>query len=192
VPIDVLIADDHLMVREGLKALLERYGFKVVGEASDGYEAVRLTRTLRPQVAVLDLTMPLLNGLDAAREIHQRSRDVGLVLLTMHAESAYVFESLRAGVRGYVLKTQASPDLVQAIKEVFRGACYLSPGVAREVVESCLMNPQGVADSDLLSPRQRQVLQLIVEGKTSKEIATLLRISAKTAESYRNTIMEKL
>jgi DNA-binding NarL/FixJ family response regulator len=192
VPIHVLIADDHRMVREGLKALLERDGFKVVSEASDGYEAVRLTRTLRPDVAVLDLTMPLLNGLDAAREIHRTSPGVALILLTMHAGPTYVFESLQAGVRGYVLKTQASSNLVQAIEEVFRGGCYLGPTIARTVVESCLVNPRSVADGDLLSLRQRQVLQLVAEGRTSKEIATLLQISAKTAESHRIKIMEKL
>jgi len=192
VPIHVLIADDHQMVRDGLKALLERDGFKVVSEASDGYEAVRLTRTLCPDVAVLDLTMPLLNGLDAAREIRRMSRDVALILLTMHAHPSYVFESLQAGVRGYVLKTQTSSNLVQAIEDVFRGGCYLSPAVARTVVESCLMNPRSIADGDLLSLRQRQVLQLVAEGKTSKEIATLLQITAKTADSHRNNIMEKL
>ena len=189
-PIQVLLADDHLIVRQGLKALLEREGFTVVGEAVDGHEAVRLAQALHPDVAVLDLAMPLLNGLDTAREILRISPRTRTILLTMHPEDHYIFEALRAGIEGYVLKTQAAEDLVRAIREVFRGMIYLSPGVSRAVVQAYLTKADLPPDS--LAPRERQVLQLVAEGKTTKEIAVLLGISVKTAESYRSRIMQKL
>ncbi len=185
----ILLADDHAMVRQGLKALLERDGFEVV-EASDGHEAIQLTRERHPDVAVLDLAMPLLNGLDAAREIRQVSPSTKTILLTMYAEDQYVLEALRAGVRGYVLKTQAGVDLVKAVHEVQRRAVYLSPGVSRAVVEAYLAKTELAPDP--LTPRERQVLQLIAEGKTTKEVASLLGISVKTAESHRSRLMEKL
>ncbi len=137
-PLQIFIADDHQMVREGLKMLLERAGFKVVGEASDGQEAVRRVRDLVPDVAVLDLAMPLLNGLEAAREILRDSPRTRPILLTMHTEDPYVTAALRVGVKAYVLKTQSGPDLVQAIQEVCRGRIYLSPGISRTVVEAYL------------------------------------------------------
>ena len=189
-PIQVLLADDHLIVRQGLKALLEREGFKVVGEAADGHEAVRLAQALHPDVAVLDLAMPLLNGLDTAREILRISPRTQTILLTMHPEDHYIFEALRAGIEGYVLKTQAAEDLVRAIREVFRGMIYLSPGVSRAVVQAYLAKTD--LPPDPLAPRERQVLQLVAEGKTAKEVAVLLGISVKTAESYRTRIMQKL
>ena len=188
--IQVLLADDHLIVRQGLKALLEREGFTVVGEAVDGHEAVRLAQALHPDVAVLDLAMPLLNGLDTAREILRISPRTRTILLTMHPEDHCIFEALRAGVEGYVLKTQAAEDLVRAIREVFRGMIYLSPGVSRAVVQAYLAKTD--LPPDPLAPRERQVLQLVAEGKTTKEIAVLLGISVKTAESYRTRIMQKL
>ena len=189
-PIQVLLADDHLIVRQGLKALLEREGIKVVGEAADGHEAVRLAQALRPDVAVLDLAMPLLNGLDTAREILRISSRTRTILLTMHPEDHYIFEALRAGIEGYVLKTQAAEDLVRAIREVFRGMIYLSPGVSRAVVQAYLAKTD--LPPDPLAPRERQVLQLVAEGRTAKEVAVLLGISVKTAESYRTRIMQKL
>jgi two-component system response regulator NreC len=190
VPTRILLADDHQVVRQGLRALLESAGFAVVGEAADGHEAVRLAQSLRPDVCVLDLAMPQLNGLDAAAAILRASATTKTVLLTMHTEDRYVSEALKAGVRGYVLKTQASSDLVQAIREVARGMTYLSPGVSQAVVEAYL------AKSDLppdpLTLRERQVLQLVAEGKTTKEVARLLGVSVKTAESHRTRIMAKL
>src|SRR5439155_10842641 len=188
--IQVLLADDHLIVRQGLKALLEREGIKVVGEAADGHEAVRLAQALRPDVAVLDLAMPLLNGLDTAREILRISSRTRTILLTMHPEDHYIFEALRAGIEGYVLKTQAAEDLVRAIREVFRGMIYLSPGVSRVVVQAYLTKTD--LPPDPLAPRERQVLQLVADGNTKKEIAVLLGISVKNAESYRSRIMQKL
>ena len=188
--IRILLADDHLMFRQGLKTLIERESLDVVAEASDGHESIRLAKELHPDVAVLDLSMPLLNGLDAAREITQASPKTRTILLTMHTEDQYVTEALRAGIRGYVLKTQATSDLVQAIREVFRGSVYLSPGVSRAVVEAYLSKTE--LSSESLTPRERQVLQLVAEGKTTKEVAVVLGVSVKTAESHRTRLMEKL
>jgi DNA-binding NarL/FixJ family response regulator len=149
-----------------------------------------MAEELRPDLAVLDLTMPLLNGLDAAREILQRSPRVRPILLTVHTEEHYVLEALRAGIRGYVLKTQAAADLAQAIREVARGQIYLSPGIS-EVVVQAYLSGTGLPP-DPLTPRERQVLQLIAEGKTTREIAQTLGVSVKTAESHRSRIMKKL
>lgn len=189
-PIRVLLADDHQIVRQGLKDLLQREGFTVIAEASDGREAVRLAREHRPEIAVLDLSMPLLNGLDAAREIQQSCPRTALILLTMHTEDPYIVEAMRAGVKGYVLKTQAAADLVQAIRDVSQGRLYLSPQVSGALA-AALVNKSD-SQEDPLSPRERQVLQLIAEGQTTKEIASLLGISVKTAESHRSRIMDKL
>lgn len=177
------------MFREGVKALLEREGMDVAGEAGDGREAVRLVRELRPDVATLDLNMPVMNGLEAARELGKSAPGTRTVLLTMFGESAYVLEALRAGVRGYVLKAQAASDLISAIRQVMGGAIYLSPGIS-EVVIDALTRP--VSPADPLTDRERQVLQLVAEGRTTKGIAAVLGLSAKTAESHRNRIMRKL
>jgi DNA-binding NarL/FixJ family response regulator len=186
----IILADDHLIVRQGLKSILEKESHTVVGEAGDGREAVRLAQELCPDIAVLDLSMPLLNGLDAAREIVKVSPQTRVILLTMHTEDPYVMEALRAGIRGYLLKTQAAQDLVQAIHEVSRGSMYLSPGISRTVVEAYLAKSE--LPPDPLTPREREVLQLIAEGKTTKEAAAVLGVSVKTAESHRTRIMEKL
>ncbi|TMI80574.1 MAG: response regulator transcription factor [Bacillati bacterium ANGP1] len=186
----ILLADDHGIFRQGVKALLEREGFRVDGEAADGHTAIQMASQLTPDVVVVDLAMPLLNGLDAAREITRVSPRTRTILLTMHAEDPYVARALQAGVRGYVLKSQAAEDLVQAIREVARGAVYLSPGVSQTVVEAYLAKRD--LPSDPLTPREHQVLQLIAEGKTTKEVASLLGVSVKTAESHRMRIMTKL
>jgi DNA-binding NarL/FixJ family response regulator len=186
----VLLADDHQIVREGLRGLLEKAGHEVIGEASDGREALRLVRTLNPDVAVLDMSMPLLNGLDAAHEIRRLAPTIKTILLTMHSDKSYVLQAMRGGARGYVLKTQASEDLIRAIREVLRGEVYISPGVAASVVDAYLGKSD--VDGDPLTPRERQILQLVAEGKTTKEIAGLLSVSFKTAESHRNRIMKKL
>lgn len=186
----ILLADDHQIVRQGFKALLEQAGFTVVGEATNGRQAVELAGRLKPDIAVLDLVMPLLNGLDAGRQILSLDQGIRVILLTMHTEEYQIVAALRAGIRGYLLKTQAAEDLVQAIREVQRGEVYLSPGVSRVLVEGYVSRPG--AEAQPLTAREREVLQLVAEGKTSKEIASLLDLSVKTAESYRSRIMEKL
>lgn len=189
-PIQILLADGHPIVRQGLKALLERVGIKVVGEASDGREAIRLAQDLRPDVAVLDLAMPLLSGLEAAREILQVSPRTRTILVSTSTEDHHILEALRAGIRGYIVKTQPAEDLVKAIREVSRGLIYLSPGASRTVVQAYLAKTD--LPPDPLTSRERQVLQLIADGKTTKEIATLLGVSVKSADSYRARLMEKL
>jgi len=187
--ISVLLADDHLSFCQSLRAFLEREGFRVVGEAADGREAVRLARALRPDVAVLDVSMPLLNGVEAAREIQGACPRTRTILLTMHAEDQYVLQALKGGVQGYVLKKQPVMDLIQAIQEVCRGHVYFSPGVSAAVVDACRSKRD---PGDLLTFRERQVLKLVAEGKTTKEIASLLGVSVKTAESHRTHVMQKL
>jgi len=186
----ILLADDHAIVRQGLKALLEREGFAVVGEADDGQAAVSLARERCPDVAVLDFSMPLLNGLDAALEILRACPRAKVILLTMHTDDHYVLSALQAGVKGYVVKTQASSDLVAAIREVLRGMMYLSPGISETVVQAYLSKSE--LPRDPLTSREREVLQLVAEGKSTKEVAGLLGISFKTAESHRTRILKKL
>jgi len=186
----VLVADDHPVVRQGLKSLLTREGFSVVGEAADGREALRQVEALHPEVALLDLGMPGLNGLDAAREIMQSSAGTKVVILTQHAEEPYILEALRAGVHGYVLKSQSVSDVVQAIRDVTRGKLYVSPAISEVVVSA--YRGQTRLPADLLTTREREVLQLVAEGKSTKQIAELLGIAQKTAESHRSHLMVKL
>jgi two-component system response regulator NreC len=186
----ILLADDHCIVRQGLRALLERAGFDVVGEAADGLEAVRLAESLTPDAAVLDLIMPTLNGLDAGRQILVRQPTMPILLLTMHTEEAHVAAALRAGIRGYLLKTQAADDLARAIRDAVRGHLFLSAAVARVVVDGYVAGTPPA--QEVLAPRERQVLQLVAEGHTSKAIAAKLGLSVKTVESYRARVMEKV
>lgn len=189
-PVEILLADDHEVVREGFRALLERHGFRVIGEASDGHEAVRLAQKVRPQVAVLDLSMPLLSGIEASRQITSISPETKTILLTMYKEDQYILEALRAGVSGYILKTKGTKELVDAIRQVLRGTTYLSPEVSRSVIEAYRGGAQ--PESVPLSPRERQVLQLVAEGKSTKEAASVLGISVKTASAHRTRLMSKL
>jgi DNA-binding NarL/FixJ family response regulator len=186
----VLVADDHPVVRQGLKSLLTREGFTVVAEAADGREAVRQIDSTHPEVALLDVAMPGLNGLDAAREIIQSSATTKVVILTQHIEEPYVLEALRAGVHGYVLKSQSVTDLVQAIRDVTRGRIYVSPAISDVVVSA--YRGQSKLPSDALTTREREVLQLVAEGKSTRKIGEILGISGKTAESHRSHIMVKL
>ena len=188
--IRVLLADDHALVRNGVKALLEREGLEVVAEAAHGQEAVSMATAVKPDVAVLDISMPLMNGLETVRELNQSSPKTRSILLTRHDEDQYVTAALHAGVRGYVLKTQDAADLVLAIRRVHEGNIYLSPGVSGALVDA-LLSKSG-QPFEPLSPRERQVLQLVGGGKSTKEIAELLFISAKTVESHRARLMQKL
>jgi len=189
-PTRVLLADDHALIRQGLKTLLETRGFQVVGEASDGQETLRAIEKTRPDVAIVDISMPVLNGIDAARELKKSSPRTKIIVLTQHDEDQYVTEALRAGVKGYVLKSQAAQDLVHAIEEVCRGSVYLSPNISRVVVDAYLSRTY--VSTDPLSGRERQVLQLVGEGKSTKDISLHLGISVKTAESHRARLMKKL
>ena len=186
----ILVADDHPVVRQGLKSLLTREGFSVVAEAADGREAVRQIESEHPEVALLDVGMPGLNGLDAAREIMQCAGATKVVILTQHAEEPYVLEALRAGVHGYVLKSQSVTDVVQAIRDVTRGRIYVSPAISDVVVSAYRGQSKLAADS--LTSREREVLQLIAEGRSTRKIAEILGISPKTAESHRSHLMVKL
>lgn len=186
----VLIADDHLMFRQGVRELLHSNGFNVVAEAENGHDAIRMARQHNPLIAIVDFGMPLLNGIDAGQEIQKQSPQTQVVMLTMHDDQSYVLAALKSGIRGYVLKTQTANDLVNAIGEVLGGAIYLSPKVSATVVRSLVTQREPAGE--LLTNRERQVLQLIAEGKTTKDIARLLNLSIKTAESHRSHIMQRL
>ena len=186
----ILLADDHAVVRQGFKALLERAGFEVVGEAEDGQQAISMADEFHPDVAVLDIAMPQLNGIDAARGIAKTSPRTKTILLTQYTQGRNVLEGLRAGVRGVVVKSRAFDELLRAIQTVCAGDTYLSPEVSSFVVESYVSNREEPRPQ--LRDRERQVLQLVAEGRTTKEIATILGISTKTAESHRTNIMERL
>jgi two-component system, NarL family, response regulator NreC len=186
----IMLADDHTLLRQGLKALLEADGLTVVGEAADGREAIRIVQQTQPDFAVLDVMMPLLNGLDVVREIRRTSPRTKSLLLTMHTDDMFVMESLRAGVKGYVLKTQAVEDVVRAIREVSKGSFYLSPGISQAVIQAYLAKTD--LPPDPLTTREREVLQLVAEGMTTKKVAGVLGVSVKTAECHRHRIMDKL
>jgi two-component system, NarL family, response regulator NreC len=189
-PLKILLADDHLVLLAGMRALLEREGYQVVADVSDGRQAVNLARKLQPHIAVLDITMPGLNGLAAAQKIRRLCPETKVIILTMHKETPYVIEALDAEVMGYVLKTQAAQDLLAAINSVAANNVYLSQGISQVVVDA-YRNKSG-PDGHRLTLREREVLQLIAEGHRTRAVATLLNISVKTAESHRGRIMRKL
>ena len=189
-PIRILLAEDHVMVRQGLRVLLEQAGMIVIGEASDGQEALRLAHEHTPDVAVLDIAMPSLNGLETARRLRETLPQTKIVLLTMHTEEPYVLEALQAGAVGYVLKTQVAGDIVQAIRDALQGAIYLSSRVAHTVVQAYLTRSS--LSPDPLTSREREIVQRIAEGQTTKEIASALGLSVKTVESHRSSLMRKL
>jgi DNA-binding NarL/FixJ family response regulator len=178
------------MFTQSLRTILEREKFVVVGEAVDGREAVTMAEEHRPDVAILDMAMPVLNGLSAAREIEKISPHTRLIILTSFPDEQYVLDALRAGVTGYVLKTRASSDLIQAIQDVSRGSLYLSEGLSRDAVRAYLAQEDNASES--LSGREREILQLIAEGKSTKEIAASLTLSVKTIETHRARLMAKL
>lgn len=195
----VLLADDHTLVRAGLRALVDGFaGFQVVAEAGDGREAVSLTRQLEPDIALLDIGMPGLNGLDAAALITKETPKTQIVILSMHTAENYVLEALRAGAVGYVVKDAAVDELERALRAVRKGERWLSPTVSRHLLDEYLRLARGQlrADTatgfDALTPRQREILQLIAEGHSTREIAERLSISIKTTETHRTQIMERL
>ena len=192
----ILLADDHTVVRQGLRKILEeRVDWEVVAEAGDGREAVRQAEAHKPDVAILDIAMPLLNGIEATRQIVKRSPATRVLVLTMHSDEAYVNQVLRAGATGYLLKDSADVDLIQAVGAVSKGTSFFSPAVARLMLDDHLrqLADRGITDRyESLSEREREVFQLIAEGKVNKEIATLLSISPSTVETHRGRIMEKL
>ena len=194
--IRVLLADDHHLVRQALRALLEKAeGIEVVGEAEDGREAAKLAQRLRPDVAVLDVAMPVLNGIQAAERIRRLQIPTRVVILSMHKDDALVRRALRGGAHGYLLKSAVSEELLLAVRAAVRNEIYLSPGISRTVVEDLLTvgTTAEPADAfDQLTQREREVLQLIAEGRTNSEIAKLLAISVKTVEKHRSNLMSKL
>lgn len=189
-PVRVVLADDHALVRSGMRALVEQMrGIEVVGEARDGREALALVERLRPHVVLMDITMPELNGLEAAERLRRERPDVRIVLLSMHADEAYVARALDVGAHGYVLKSADAGELELAIRSAVRGDAYLSPAIARTLTQGGLQHGH---DGPPLSPRQREILQLIAEGNSTKEIAAKLRLSVKTVETHRAHVMQRL
>jgi two-component system response regulator NreC len=191
-----MIADDHPLVRSGLRALLERDGeFQVIAEAADGYEAIDLAVLHKPDVILLDVGMPRLSGPDAAQSISQKLPAARIVMLSMHSDEAYVLRALKAGARGYLLKASPEADVIAAIRAVASGNAYFSPSITKLLVEEYVVEARrrGVEDSyDLLSTREKEILQLLASGKTNREIAELLFISVSTVETHRNNVFQKL
>lgn len=194
--IRILLADDHAVMRSGLRALLQQQeGLQVVGEASDGREAVALTESLGPDVVVMDLTMPNLNGVEAARQITTKFPQVAVVILSMHSDEAYVLRALKAGARGYLLKEAAESDLISAIRAVQQGKAFFSPAVSKVLVQDYIrqLQDRDIDDTyELLTPRERELLQLFAEGKSNKDVANMLNLSVYTVETHRGNMMEKL
>ena len=194
--IRILLADDHTVMRSGLRVLLERQeDFQVVGEAEDGRQAVALAVEKHPDVIVMDIAMPLLNGIEAARQITSADSRVQVVILSMHSDESYVMRALKSGARAYLLKDSAEADLIRAIRAVSDGKSFFSPAISRMLLEDYVrqLEQRGSEDSyDLLTPREREVLQLLAEGKTNKEVANLLNLSLYTVDSHRTNLMQKL
>ncbi len=192
----ILLADDHIVMRTGLRALLERQpNLEVVGECENGRETVELAASLRPDVVVMDVGMPVLNGIEATNMIVSRHPTTAVVILSMHVDESYVMRALKAGARGYLLKDSAAADLISAIQAVSQGKSFFSPKVSRILAEDYVrvLKQKGAVDSyDLLTDREREILQLLAEGKANKEVATSLNISPYTVETHRSHILQKL
>jgi DNA-binding NarL/FixJ family response regulator len=195
-PIRILLADDHTVVRDGLRALLEHESdMAVVGEAADGRESVRLAETEAPDIVVMDLAMPIMNGMEATRRILANNTRVGVVILSMHQDESYVLGALKAGAKGYLLKDSVRGELLQAIRAVSQGRSFLTRKIARILQEDYIrrLEQRGLQDRhDLLSDREREILQMIAEGRSNKEVANLLHISLTTVETHRGHILQKL
>jgi two-component system response regulator NreC len=194
--IRILLADDHTIIRSGLRLLLEQQpDFKVVAEAADGREAVELVSKEHPEVAVLDIGMPQLNGIEATQQIVSREPRTNVVILSMHSDEGYVLRALKAGARAYILKNSADADLIRAVRSVSEGKSFFSPVISKMLLEDYIrqIRDKEVEDSyDLLTPREREILQLLAEGKANKEVAKILKLSLYTVETHRGNILEKL
>jgi DNA-binding NarL/FixJ family response regulator len=192
----IVVADDHGVVRKGLRLILERHeGFEVVGEAADGREVVRLAEELAPNLVIMDVGMPQLNGIDATSQIVRRNPRVGVIILSMHSDEGYIVRALSAGAKGYLLKDSAEEDLVQAVRIVAQGRPFFSPKITQTLLDDYVrqLRQKGLQDSyDLLTDREKEVLQLIAEGKPNKEVATILELSVYTVETHRTNLMQKL
>ncbi len=194
--IRIVLADDHTIIRSGLRLLLEQQpDFKVVAEANDGREAVQLISKHRPEVAVLDVGMPQLNGIEATRQIVAEGPETQVVILSMHSDEGYVLRALKAGARAYILKNSAEADLIRAVRSVAEGKSFFSPVISKMLLEDYVrqVREKSVEDSyDLLTPREREILQLLAEGRTNKEVAAMLGLSLHTVETHRGNILQKL
>ena len=192
----ILLADDHTVMRNGLRLLLERQpNLQVVGEAADGREAVEMAASSKPDIVVMDIAMPHLNGVEAARQIAGRSPQTAIAILSMHSDESYVIRSLKAGARAYLLKDSAEADLIAAIHAIVEGKSFFSPAVRQILKEDYVhqLAEMGAEDSyELLTTREREVLQLVAEGKSNKEVANLLNLSLYTVETHRTHILQKL
>jgi two-component system, NarL family, response regulator NreC len=195
-PIRILLADDHTVMRNGLRLLLERQrNLTVVAEASDGRDSVRLAEELSPDVVVMDIAMPNLNGIEASRQIIASNPDIAIVILSMHSDESYVIRALKAGARAYLLKDSAEGDLIAAIHAITDGKSFFSPAISRILVEDYMrqLEQKHVEDTyELLTAREREILQLLAEGKANKEVAAMLNLSIYTVETHRTHILQKL
>lgn len=195
-PVRIIIADDHTILRKGLRLLLEREpDFRVVGEGSDGREAIALVDSLHPDIAILDIAMPSLNGIEAASRITAENEHTAVLILSMHSDEAYVLRALKAGARGYLLKDSAESDLVGAVRALSGGKAFFSPAVSRVLADDYVrqVRQRGLVDPyDSLTARERELLQLVTELKSTKEIATLLNLSPHTVDTHRGNLMSKL
>ena len=192
----ILLGDDHILMRQGLRKILEEQAdWEVVAEASDGRDAVRQASSVRPDIAILDIGMPLLNGIEATRQIVRKFPDIRVLMLSMHSAEAYIIQALKAGARGYLLKDAADVELIRGVMAVANGKSYFSPAVSKVMLDDYVKHlaERGIADRfDSLSEREREVFQLVAEGHTNKEIADLLYVSPVTVETHRAHILQKL
>jgi two-component system response regulator NreC len=195
-PVRIVLADDHTVMRNGLRLLLERQpNLKVVGEAADGRQAVALSESANPDVVIMDIGMPNLNGIEAARQIVTHNPRTAIAILSMHSDESYVIRALKAGARAYLLKDSAEADLLAAVRALSEGKSFFSPAISRILVEDYMrqLERQGAEDTyELLTNREREILQLLAEGRTNKEVAAMLNLSLYTVETHRTHILQKL
>ncbi len=195
-PVRILLADDHTVMRNGLRLLLERQtNLQVIGEAADGRQAVALSESANPDVVIMDIAMPNLNGIEATRQIVNRSPRVAIAILSMHSDESYVIRALKAGARAYLLKDSAEADLLAAVRALTEGKSFFSPAISKILVEDYMrqLESRGAEDTyELLTNREREILQLLAEGRTNKEVANMLNLSLYTVETHRTHILQKL